>query len=349
MLLLHNSRKRSIEDDTQPNNPPDSQDSVTTDVTPGAAQAVDIAKVETPALCDPTPKSFSPPAATSPSPLELLVTQAVTDQARTLGVLASRVETLEAQISQLQIERDRALDQLAIAQNIPGDLTQQLDSLQAENTHLRQELDRFEAIRRAFLGEPPPQSGTSAPASAPASTQTTSTLVSAPLLAPIDANATPASAPAPASTQADATSPASVSTSTADSTSNDAVALPQTAIASSASKSPPKTKSSDSSDKSTGGNRPRRKGAAKTRAEHIFHALIAWNGQHRDHTFAMTPWLLEGVFHVNRKAAKQFCLEFDDAIEQHHAQVGIDNMRSHNSGRNTSNLKAFVSNFTGCV
>ena len=41
------------------------------------------------------------------------------------------------------------------------------------------------------------------------------------------------------------------------------------------------------------------------RAERIFHALIAWNEQHPDDTFAMTDWLLEGVFNVNRKAAKQ--------------------------------------------
>jgi hypothetical protein len=48
---------------------------------------------------------------TSPSPLELLVTQAVTDSARSLGVLASRVEAFEAQLSQSQQERNLALDQ----------------------------------------------------------------------------------------------------------------------------------------------------------------------------------------------------------------------------------------------
>ena len=60
----------------------------------------------------------------------------------------------------------------------------------------------------------------------------------------------------------------------------------------------------------------------------------------------MTDWLLEGVFKVNRKAAKQFCQDFHDAIEQHHAQVVIDNLRSHNRGRDTSPMKAFVNNFS---
>ena len=308
----------------------DFQPDATDALAPAPASSPDL----TPAASTPIPESSSTPAPTSISPLELLVTQAVTDQARTLGVLASRVETLESQIAQLLQERDRALDQLAQVQNIPSQLQHQLENLQAENTQLRQELNRFEAIRRAFLGEPPPQSGRSAPASAPASIQA-------------NPKVTPASAPAPL--EAEVTSPASVSTSTADSTSNDAVGLPQTAIASSPSKSPPKAKSSDSSDRSTGGNRPRRKGQALARAEHIFHALIAWNGQHPSSTFAMTPWLLEGVFKVNRKAAMQFCQESQDAIAQHHSAIGIDNLRSHNSGRDTSALKAFVSDFSGAA
>lgn len=60
----------------------------------------------------------------------------------------------------------------------------------------------------------------------------------------------------------------------------------------------------------------------------------------------MTDWLLEGVFKVNRKAAKQFCQDFHQAIAQHHSDIGIDNTRSHNRGRDTSALKAFVGNFT---
>lgn len=90
---------------------------------------------------------------------------------------------------------------------------------------------------------------------------------------------------------------------------------------------------------------PRRRGAALARAESIFHALIAWNRQYPTDTFAMTDWLLEGVFNVNRKAAKQFSQQFHDAIAQHHSTIGIDNIRSHNRGRDTSALKAFVGNF----
>ncbi len=299
----------------------DFQPDATDALAPAPASSPDL----TPTASTPTPESSSTPTPTSISPLELLITQAVTDQARTLGVMASRVETLEAQVSQLQLERDRALEQLAIAQSVPTDLTQQLDSLQAENTHLRSELDRFEAIRRAFLGE--------------SSQPTPSTPASAPALTINEADTTPPPASVP-TRAADSTPPAPVpAKSPTDCASN------RKSVKSSVSSTPTPT-SSLSPVKSTPGNRPRRKGQAKARAENIFHALVAWNGQHPKDTFAMTPWLLEGVFKVNRKAAKQFCLEFDDAIEQHHTQIGIDNVRSHNSGRDTSAVKAFVSNFT---
>lgn len=66
----------------------------------------DVAEVETLAPSIPTAESSPKPNPPSSSPLELLVTQAVTDHARTLGVLASRVETLETQLLQLQQERD---------------------------------------------------------------------------------------------------------------------------------------------------------------------------------------------------------------------------------------------------
>ena len=163
-------------DDSQANNTPDSQDFVGTgNVTLGAGQLFDVAVDQTPAPSTPTLESSPKPASPSPSPLELLVATAVTDQARTLGVLASRVETLETQLAVLQQERDRALNQLAQLQNVPTQLQDQLQHLQAENTHLRQELGRFEAIRRAFLGETPPASADDTGALAPVSTQADST------------------------------------------------------------------------------------------------------------------------------------------------------------------------------
>ena len=266
----------------------------------------------------PTPKLSSTPAATSISPLELLVATAVTDQARTLGVLASRVETLEAQLALLQHERDRALDQLAIAQSVPTILQDQLEHLQAENTHLRHELKRFDAIRRAFLGELGQEiSHSSAPTTQADSTPT----------------------PAQITTQAQSTpAPAPMSTTPVATISNGVFANPHP--------SSPKPKSHPLPTSSTNSDRLPRKGAAITRAEGIFHALVAWNTQHPDDTFAMTDWLLEGVFKVNRKAAKQFCQEFHDVIEQHHVEIGIDNLRSHNRGRDTSPMKAFVNNFS---
>jgi len=237
----------------------------------------------------PAPDSSPTPTATSTSPLELLVAQAVTDQARSLGVLASRVEALESQLSHLQQQRDEALQQLAQVQSLTPKHQQQLEHLQAENRQLRQELHRFEAIRRAFLGESLPESASPNPATA--------------------------------LTDADA----------------------HRAIATTSS---PKPQSSPSSAKPYNCPPSPRKGAAVARAEKIFHALVAWNQQHPDDTFAMNPWLLEGVFKVNRKAAKEFCLEFHDAIDQHHSLVGIDNIRSHNSRKNTAPLKAFVNSFS---
>lgn len=291
-----------------------SEESQGEDFQPDASDALAPAPASSPDLtpaATPTPESSSTPAPTSISPLELLVTTAVTDQARTLGVLASRVETLEAQVSQLQLERDRAHQQLAQQQAVPTQLTQQLEHLQAENSQLRSQLERFEAIRRAFMGESPPsQSADDTTASSPASTQanSTDTKVSAPVF------------PTPP----------------VDTISNSAFANPTKS-------SPlPKSNSSTKANKSLGPSR----GAAIARAESIFHALIAWNTQHPDDTFAMTDWLLEGVFNVNRKAAKQFCQDFHDAIRQHHEHIGIDNTRSHNRGRDTSAFKAFVNGFS---
>lgn len=223
----------------------------------------------------------------------------------------------------MQQERDRAIRQLVQVQSIPTDLTQQLEQLQAENSQLRFELERFEAIRRAFLGATP-----QVIANSPATSPTDST--SAPSVTP------PADAmPAPIST-----------TTTVDAaTSNGASANPTKSLPKPKSDSSP-TKANKTVSVAERSYRPRRKGQALARAENIFHALIAWNTQHPDDTFAMTDWLLEGVFKVNRKAAKEFCQEFHYAIEQHHAQVGIDNVRSHNRGRDTSALKAFVSSFS---
>ncbi|PSB40735.1 hypothetical protein C7B80_32730 [Cyanosarcina cf. burmensis CCALA 770] len=91
--------------------------------------------------------------------------------------------------------------------------------------------------------------------------------------------------------------------------------------------------------------RPARSGGAKERAKRIFTAICEWNQQHPQDTWAMTVGLLEETFGINRKAAKEFLSANQNLIEEHHAQIGVDNQRGHNRGKDAAALKAFVQQF----
>ena len=88
-----------------------------------------------------------------------------------------------------------------------------------------------------------------------------------------------------------------------------------------------------------------RSGGAKERALRIFAAICEWNQQHPQDTWAMTVGLLEETFGINRKAAKEFISANQHLIEEHHAQIGVDNQRGHNRGKDAATLKAFVQQF----
>ncbi|MGF1603782.1 MAG: protelomerase family protein [Thermosynechococcaceae cyanobacterium] len=91
--------------------------------------------------------------------------------------------------------------------------------------------------------------------------------------------------------------------------------------------------------------RGRAPGKAAQRAQVIFDALRAWNGKTPTETLAFSPGLLESVFRVHRKAAKAFCQEFQNEIEDHHAEIGVEWILTHNKGKDIEGFKAFVSEF----
>jgi len=91
--------------------------------------------------------------------------------------------------------------------------------------------------------------------------------------------------------------------------------------------------------------KPARSGGAKDRAKRIFAAICEWNQQHPQDTWAITVGLLEETFGINRKAAKEFVREHQNLIDEHHAQIGVDNQRGHNRGKDAAALKAFVQRF----
>jgi len=88
-----------------------------------------------------------------------------------------------------------------------------------------------------------------------------------------------------------------------------------------------------------------RSGGARERAQRIFAAICEWNQQHPQDTWAMTVGLLEETFGINRKAAKEFISANQNLIEEHHAQIGVNNQRGHNRGKDAATLKAFVQQF----
>jgi hypothetical protein len=83
-------------------------------------------------------------------------------------------------------------------------------------------------------------------------------------------------------------------------------------------------------------------GKAVARAKRIFEAIQQWNSLHPDDLFAINRGLLETVFGINRKAVGIFTDSHAEILEQYHHSLGISPF-SHNRGKDTSLLKAFVS------
>ncbi|NJN23104.1 MAG: hypothetical protein HC810_00090 [Acaryochloridaceae cyanobacterium RL_2_7] len=90
----------------------------------------------------------------------------------------------------------------------------------------------------------------------------------------------------------------------------------------------------------------RKPGKAVERAKDIFYQVQSWNQNNPDNTFAINPGFLESVFHINRKAAQQFCKEFKTEIFEHHQDVKIHRASTHNRGKNTQDMIKFVEQST---
>jgi hypothetical protein len=85
----------------------------------------------------------------------------------------------------------------------------------------------------------------------------------------------------------------------------------------------------------------KKSGSAIARAERIFEAIQQWNQSHPDDLFAVNRGLLETAFGINRKAVGIFTDTHKDILEQYHQYLGISPF-SHNRGKDTRQLKAFV-------
>ena len=86
----------------------------------------------------------------------------------------------------------------------------------------------------------------------------------------------------------------------------------------------------------------RKPGKAVERAKRIFFQVQEWNRSNPDSTFVINPGFLETLFRINRKAAKQFCEEFQAEIWEHHQEIGVENEISHNRGKDVEALLEFV-------
>ena len=86
----------------------------------------------------------------------------------------------------------------------------------------------------------------------------------------------------------------------------------------------------------------RKPGKAIERAKRIFLQIQDWNQANPDSTFVTNPGLLESVFRINRKAAKQFCEEYKAEIWEHHQDIDVGNEISHNRGKDVEALLEFV-------
>ncbi len=110
----------------------------------------------------------------------------------------------------------------------------------------------------------------------------------------------------------------------------------------------------DNSPKKTDKNNPpntpekqtrKRHDSAVKRAKTITSAILQWNQDHPDDSWAVNRGLLEKTFGINRPAAGRF-LEAHSSLVAQVNQVGnVKNIRSHNRRKDPTNLKAFVDTF----
>ena len=85
-----------------------------------------------------------------------------------------------------------------------------------------------------------------------------------------------------------------------------------------------------------------KKGKAFKRAEAIFLAIKDWNEQNPTESFAINPGILETIFKVHRQAAKDFFNTYQNELWEYHQEIGVASPRWHNRGKDTAQLKAFV-------
>lgn len=93
-------------------------------------------------------------------------------------------------------------------------------------------------------------------------------------------------------------------------------------------------------------SRGRKPGKALERATHIFDAVREWNRLHPEETVAINPGLLETVFKIHRKAAKQFCEEYQNELWDYHQEIGVQTEHAHNRGKDVQQLWQFVQNYS---
>ncbi len=89
----------------------------------------------------------------------------------------------------------------------------------------------------------------------------------------------------------------------------------------------------------------KRNDSAVERAKTITSAILQWNLNHPDDSWAVNRGLLEKTFGINRPAAGLF-LEFHSSLVTQVNQVGnVKNVRSHNRRKDPTLLKSFVDTF----
>jgi FtsZ-binding cell division protein ZapB len=264
---------------------------------PEPASELVEAKSDPPEAGEGTAQPNTTPLAMTQAVADRVIAQVVVDQARTLSWLTGRIEALEAEIATLKQQREQAI--ATIGQS--SQLQQEIEHLRVENRQLKQAAARFEAARKALLGD-------SNPTSDKALTQARS------------ADSAPGSP---------------------------SVLHDQNQVQDQSQQQQVQDTTSTTPTQILGGATPKpaRSGGARNRAKHIFAAICEWNQQHPQDTWAMTVGLLEETFGINRKAAKEFINVNQNLIAQHHAQIGVDNQRGHNRGKDTAALKAFVQQF----
>lgn len=85
--------------------------------------------------------------------------------------------------------------------------------------------------------------------------------------------------------------------------------------------------------------------SAIARAKTICNAILQWNQDHPDDSWAVNRGLLEKTFKINRKAAGQFLDDYSTLVDTVHQAGQVKNPRSHNRHKDPTSLKAFVQSF----